>query len=261
MKKYCSILLFILISVCGVSAFAEEEKAGIVTGKVMIKEGVPMANGVVFIFNDASGPPPALDKYWRVPDEIVKTDAEGRFTANLSEGKYYIGAIKRMAGEDIGPMQEGDLFLPFRGDSASKQYVIVGGTKRDLGTITGAVPYKKEKNRFSAGETAIEGVITDSRGRPVENALVFAFLTPAMVGKPLFISEKTGKDGHYVVRVHQGGDFYLKIRNFYGGGAMKAGEIMGSYGQEKPMAVEVKTGIVTKGINISGINFSGSGAK
>jgi hypothetical protein len=42
---------------------------------------------------------------------------------------------------------------------------------------------------------------------------------------------------------------------------MKAGEIMGSYGQEKPMAVEVKTGAVAKGINITGISFPGQGVK
>jgi hypothetical protein len=82
-----------------------------------------------------------------------------------------------------------------------------------------------------------------------------------MVGKPLFISEKTGKDGRYILRVHQGGNYFLKIRNSYGGGAMKAGEIMGSYGQEKPMAVEVKTGAVAKGINITGISFPGQGVK
>jgi len=220
-----------------------------------------MANSVVFIFSDASGPPPSFNKYWRVPDEIVKTDAEGRFIAKLSEGKYYIGAIKRKSGEEIGPMQEGDLFLPFHEGSAPKQYTVVNGTKTDLGTIKGAVPYKKLSNRSMEGVTAIEGTVTDSRGKPVENALVFAFLTPAMVGKPLFISEKTGKDGRYILMVHQGGNYYLKIRNTYGGGALKAGEIMGSYGQEKPMAVEVKTGTVAKGFNITGINFPGQGAK
>jgi hypothetical protein len=261
MKKIISVLVFMMVCCVGVAGFAEESKPGTITGRVMIKDGVPMANGVVFIFNDASGPPPSLDRYWRVPDEIVKTDSEGRFVANLSEGKYYIGAIKRKSGEDIGPVQEGDLFLPFHGDSAPRQFTIAAGSKIDLGTISGALPYKKSGSKVTEGITAIEGTVTDSRGKAVENALVFAFLTPAMVGKPLFISEKTGKDGHYVLRVHQGGNYYLKIRNSYGGGAMKAGEIMGSYGQEKPVAVEVKTGSFTKGINITGISFPGQGVK
>lgn len=261
MKKLCSILLFLLVLCMGVTVYAEEAATGSLSGRVMIKDGVPMANGVVFIFSDASGPPPSFNKYWRVPDEIVKTDADGRFVANLSDGKYYIGAIKRKSGEDIGPMQEGDLFLPFHGESVPKQYTIVSGTKTDIGTISGAIPYKKSDNKSMAGITAIEGTVTDFKGKPVENALVFAFLTPAMVGKPLFISEKTGKDGRYILKVAQGGNYYLKIRNSYGGGALKAGEIMGNYGQDKPMAVEVKTGAIAKGINITGISFPGQGPK
>jgi hypothetical protein len=42
---------------------------------------------------------------------------------------------------------------------------------------------------------------------------------------------------------------------------MKAGEIMGSYGQEKPLAVKAKTGEIVKGINITGIHFPGQGPK
>lgn len=260
MKKICTNLLFILICCTGVMAFANEGGAGSISGKVMIKDGVPMADGLVYIFNDGAGPPPSLDfKYWRVPDEIVKIDAEGKFIAALSDGKYYLGAIKRKSGDDIGPLQEGDLFLPILGEGASRLHLVINGSTTDIGIVTGALPYNKTKIA-TGGITAIEGQITDSRGKPVENAMVFAFTSPAMLGKPLFISEKTGKDGKYILRVDQGGIFYLKIRNVYGGGTMKAGEIMGSYGRERPVAVEVKTGATVNGINITGISFSGPGA-
>jgi hypothetical protein len=249
-----------MICCIGAIAFAHEAKAGSISGKVMIKDGMPMADGLVYIFNNSAGPPPSLDfKYWRVPDEIVKTDGEGKFLAALPDGKYYLGAIKRKSGEDIGPLQEGDLFLPILAEGASRQHVIINDSATDIGNVTGALPYKKS-SFATESVTAIEGNITDSSGRPVENTMIFAFTSPAMIGKPLFISEKTGKDGRYTLRVYQGGKYYLKIRNVYGGGTMKAGEIMGSYGQAVPVAVEVKTGATIKGINITGISFSGPGA-
>lgn len=260
MKSICSILLCMLL-MCA-PACAEEARTGSITGRVMIKDGVPMANGVIFIFNDATGPPPSSDKYWRVPDEIVKTDADGKFVANLTAGTYYIGAIKRTSGDEVGPPQEGDLFLPFHGEGGvPKRHLVASGATTDVGVITGGLPFKKSSIRTREGITAIEGKVIDSRGNPVQDALVFAFLTPAMVGKPLFVSERTAKDGTYIIRVHPGGSYYLKVRNTYGGGALKAGEIMGSYGQEKPVGVEVRTGAIVKGINITGIRFPGRGPK
>jgi hypothetical protein len=261
MKKISLILLLMLIFCVEVTVFADEVKTGILSGTVMIKDGVPMANGVVFIFNSASGPSPSSNMYWRVPDEIVKTDAEGKFLAKLADGTYYIGAIKRKAGEDIGPPREGDMFLPFHGEGSPKAHIVANGSATDLGIITGAYPFKKSSIKTNEGVTAIEGKVTDSSGKPVQHAFVFAFQTPSMVGKPLFVSERTGKNGKYILRVHQGGDYFLKIRNTYGGGAMKAGEIMGSYGQENPVAVTAKTGETVKGINIIGIRFPGQGPK
>jgi hypothetical protein len=259
MKKICSILLFMMVCCAGVAAFAEEVKTGSLSGTVMIKDNEPMANGVVFVFNSSSGPPPSSDRYWRVPDEIVKTDTQGRFDTKLANGTYYIGAIQRKSGENIGPPQEGDLFLPFYGEGAPKEHVVANGSAIDVGTITGALPFKKSSLKLKDGVTAIAGKVIGPRGKPVMNAFVFAFQTPAMVGKPLFVSDRTGKDGKYILRVHQGGDYFLKIRNTYGGGALKAGEIMGSYGQESPVAVRAKTGEIITGINIAGIRFPGQG--
>lgn len=245
----------------GVMAFAEMSKIGSISGQVMITEGVPMSEGLVFFFNEDSGAPPSFDRYWRVPDEVVNTDINGKFRAVLADGKYYIGAIKRKTNEDIGPLQEGDLFLPFYADGAPTKYVINNGSAINLGIVYGVKPFSTSILKTGAGITAIEGYVTNSRGKPLENTLVFAYSTPTMFGKPLFISEKTGKDGKYLLRVYEGGNYYLKIRNSYGGGAMKAGEIMGSFGEERPKAVEVKTGTIVKGINITGVTFSGQGPK
>lgn len=239
---------------------ANEVRTGAIAGKMMIKNGGALANGLVYFFNDRNGPPPSPDKYWRVPDEITKTDAEGNFKAQLLEGKYYLGATKRVAGQDPGPPQEGDLFLPASSEKGGpKEYLVKKGETTDAGTIAEALPFQRNMIKTSDGITAIEGVITDNKGRPVDKALVFAFLTPAMIGRPLFVSERTGSDGRYLLRVDKGGTYYLKIRDVYGGGVPKVGEIIGSYGEKKATPVTVEFGKILKGINISGISFPGRG--
>lgn len=249
-------ILFCIATTVG----AEDVKTGTISGKMKIKNGGPLANGVVFFFNEASGPSPSPEKYWRVPDEIVGTDGEGNFKAVLVEGKYYLGASKRKSGQEVGPPQEGDYFLPAMEEKGvSKTFRVDKGKVTDIGTIADAIPFSKAIIKTQNGITAIEGTITDAEGNPLERAMVFAFLTPAMVGKPLFVSERTGKDGKYLLRVNQGGDYYLKIRDVYGGGAPKVGEIMGGYGQDKPVPVAAKTGTTVKGIDIIGIRFLGRG--
>jgi hypothetical protein len=261
MNKLGSVLLVILICCTVITSFADNGKPGSISGRLILKDGSPMAYAQVFIFNESSGAPPSFDKYWRVPDEVIQADGEGRFRAVLANGKYYLGAIKRKSGSEVGPLQNGDLFLPFYADGQPISYAVVNSSAIDLGTVSGAEPFSKEILKNGDGTTAISGIVTDAHGKPVANALVFAFTSAAMMGKPLFISEKTGKDGTYMLRVYQGGDYYLKIRNSYGGGTMKSGEIMGSYGQDEPSPVSVKTGTIVNGINISGMYFAGQGPK
>ena len=260
MKKINGFLALAFVFCTAITVCAAEVKTGTITGKMMIKNGGPLANGVVFFFNEASGPPPSPEKYWRVPDEIAGTDGEGNFKALLVEGKYYLGASKRTTGQEVGPPQEGDYFLPVMEEKGiPKTYRVDKGKVTDIGTIAEAVPFTKATIKTQNGITSIEGTITDTDGKPLERAMVFAFLTPAMVGKPLFVSERTGTDGKYLLRVNQGGTYYLKIRDVYGGGAPKVGGIMGGYGQDKPYPVTVKTGTAVKGIDIKGIRFVGRG--
>jgi len=255
-------LFLLLVLACSLWSMdcSGEALAGTITGRVMIKDGLPMANGLIYIFNSASGPPPSFDfRYWRVPDEVARIDKEGRFTAVLPEGVYYLGAIRRTSGEELGPLQDGDMFLPLPGEGESRQYTITSGPAKDVGMISGAVTFRKASVATTTGINAIEGRVIDSQGKPLENILVLAFTNAAMMGKPLFISEKTAKDGRYLLRVHQGGKYFLKIRSAYGGGALQPGDIMGSYGKEEPVAVEVKTGAIVRGIDITGSPFKRQG--
>lgn len=79
--------------------------------------------------------------------------------------------------------------------------------------------------------------------------MVFAFSTPTMVGRPLFVSERSDRDGKYLLRTHRGGNYYLRARANHGGGPPAADEVMGIYKDGKP--VVIKTGQLRKGVNIS----------
>src|SRR6266702_5744824 len=90
---------------------AEEAMTGRISGKWISSGKEPMAGGLVYFFNGASGPRPSPDSYWRVPDEVANIDTEGRFSVELVAGNYYLGAIKRIKGNELGPPLDGDFFF------------------------------------------------------------------------------------------------------------------------------------------------------
>ncbi len=236
----------------------QEIKTGTITGQLMTKGGVPLSGGQAFFFNDASGPPPSAEKYWRIPDYVTHIDDQGKFSLDLPEGTYYLGAIKRVSNEKIGPPKEGDYFFASTDDKGlPKSYAVKNGRKSDIGTIAAAVPFQKSASKPGVEITSVEGTILDTTGTPVEGALVFAYTARTMVGKPLFASERTGKDGHYSLRVHGNGKYYLRVRSVYGGGPPAIGDIIGIYGEKEPIAVSTRKGEKVQGINILVKRFYG----
>jgi len=129
-----------------------------------------------------------------------------------------------------------------------------GGT--DIGTITEAVPFRKKTDTVQEGTTAIAGTIKDQEGNPVQGAIAFAYLTPTVTGKPYYVSERTGKDGRYLLRVGNGGTYYIKIRTTLKGGQPETGEILGTYGKERPLPVTVVSGKTITDIDIAGKKFT-----
>ena len=79
--------------------------------------------------------------------------------------------------------------------------------------------------------------------------LVFAFPSPMMFGRPLFVSERSDKDGKYLLRLYGGGKYYISSRTNYGGGPPTAEQTMGVYAKGQPLTLE--TGEVKKGIDIT----------
>ncbi|MBT1076650.1 carboxypeptidase-like regulatory domain-containing protein [Geobacter grbiciae] len=227
-------------------------QTGTLSGRVLGEGGNPLANGSVVLFRRGAGPPPAPDRYWLVPDYVEDLDDDGRFSVAVEAGAYYLAAIKRNNRKEIGPPKDGELFLvaaDAKGMPAT--FTVKGGETAGAGTIAGVRPFGKETAAARpAGFTAIEGTIVDGDGKPVEGVIVFAFTSPTMVGKPLFVSERSGKEGNYLLRVAAGGVYYLKVRDVYGGGEPAEGTVYATFGGDIPSAVNVDYGDVKKGVTI-----------
>jgi hypothetical protein len=229
------------------SVYSEAEvKTGTIVGRVaMIGKG-PIMDGTVTFYDAASGPPPSATMYWRVPTYAVGADNNARFVANLPEGKYYIGAIDKPLEEAMGPLSEGELFyVSTDGRGTSLQYKVKKGKIVDVEVIE-ATPFHCSM-QVKKGMTAIQGTVRKEKGGPIEGMTVFAYSKQSMAGQPLFVSERTDKDGRYQLRVPGSGAYYLRARKNYAG-PLSPDELVGTFKNGKP--VTVKKAATQKGIDI-----------
>ncbi len=264
MKRTGLLLVFLLCLFVTTGVPAQQAKTGIIHGKFVEKDGISMAGGIVIYFNLVPGPKPSKTDYYKIPDYVDKIDSEGSFSTELPEGRYWFGAIKRIEGPDrIGPPQKGEIFYASIDEEGKpKWYPVKAGEKTDTGVVSEIYPYDPAIVELKEGDSAIEGLILDQEGNPIEGALVFAYMDVAnLLGKPMYVSDRTGQDGKYILRVYEGGEYYLRVRNIYGGGPPVAGQILGGYGHKEPVAVVVKTGEITSGIDMNVIKFPGRGPK
>ncbi len=259
MIKKCAILFSLIILLSAVSLYAEKIERGQISGQLMIKGGGPMSGGMIVFFKTETGPVPDPNRYLRIPDEVADMDEEGKFRVVLPAGKYFMGAVKRMSGDKIGPPQDGDYFFISQDPKGVPLvYAIEKDSNMNVGVISEAVPFKRVIPGDAAG---ITGVISDLNGSPVTGAIVFAYFTETMTGLPPFTSHRTGNDGRYFISMSHAGKYYLRVRDIYGGGPPVAGAIMGGYGEEKPASVTVKTGEITEGMDIKVVRHMERGPK
>jgi hypothetical protein len=143
----------------------KEVKRGTVTGRIMVKnkEGVPLSWGQIMFYDISSGPPPIPEKYERTPDISKNMDAEGKFKFEIPEGTYFMGAIKRLSGDRLGPPQEGDyVFRSLNEKGQPKEYIVKAGKTLDVGTFAEAFPITPEDLSRRSVTTALEGTIVNT---------------------------------------------------------------------------------------------------
>ena len=240
---------------------APSEAEAVISGKVMIKGKTPMAYGIVLMFNKDYGPPPHPYRYWRIPDLINGTDKNGNFSVAVPEGTYYLMIAQKKPGGEIGPPKEKE-FLYFHGDAKGNAtpITVTSGTRLNLGVLAKSFVWTPKMVSQDKNVTAIEGVVADTEGIPVEHAVVFAYLSPDAVGRPAFVSDRTKKNGSYQLRVYEGSTYYLKVRSVIGGGAPEAGELQSAAKGIPPVEVAVATGQQLKGVTLKVEKFSGKGS-
>jgi hypothetical protein len=259
-----SILIVIFIS--GIAPATEsaqetvkEVKTGTVTGRIMVKDGLPLAWGQIMFFDYLTGPPPVPSKYERTPDVSKTVDAEGLFKIEIPEGRYYIGAVKRLSGDRLGPPLEGDyIFRSLDEKGKPKEYEVKAGKVLDVGTFTGAFQITDRELAERRITTALKGVIVNQEWQPVADAVVIAFTEPYLGKKPLFASNKSDKDGKYILPLTEG-TYYLRVRNSFAAGPPEPGQIVGYYGEGTPSPVSVKDCEIIEGIDFQVVVFRGRG--
>ncbi len=223
----------------------EDAVKGVVSGKVMMKGGDPMVGGIVTFYNVLTGPSPQNDKYWRVPDELADIASIGSFSVELAAGSYYMEAMKRVSGKNVGPPGPGDYFYNGRDEDGNhKVYTIKSGQTIDIGTISEVPKYEEV---IAKDITGVQGTIIDKDGEPVEGAIVFAYETNKLTASPLFVSGRTADNGRYLMRVSKEGKYYLRVRDVYGGGPPHGGALISGY---TATAVTIKAGAVQEGVDI-----------
>ncbi len=249
MKKIIIVLIF-LIGLQTADVFSNEKAGtGSISGKIMIRDSGPMADGTVLFFNDAKGPVPNEKLYMRAPEIIANTDTEGRFSITLPEGKYYIGGKKHLTGKWNGPPREGDLFFISMDETEMpKAYLLSKGDSISVNIESGNTPYARPDSMD--GITAIEGIVSDINGNPVEDVVVFAYLTSVMGEELAFVSDYTENDGRYMLRVHEGGIYFLMVMGKFGTVTQNSGMIINYDSKEITDVLDVTSGKIKKDVNV-----------
>jgi hypothetical protein len=96
----------------------------------------------------------------------------------------------------------------------------------------------------------IEGTVIDENEAPVEGAVILAHMKPGIQEMASYVSERTTKDGKFVLRVTDGGSYYLRVRSEYHGGVPNAGDFVNINDPKEQIPVTLKKGEKIKGVTI-----------
>lgn len=245
----------LLITVVPAAAWAGEAGTGSLAGWVAPSVGTAPQTGIVVIFDAARSPAPG-GNYLRVPEKTARLDTKGAFMVDIPEGSYYVGAILRSASDAVGPPGTHDTMVTALDERGlPRKWDVTAGVVAPVGALSQVMPVggghaARMKN------VGFEGHVLDDLGRPVAGALVFAWRKTDTSGSPLFVSEKSAGDGHYLLRVDQHGDYFVIARQS-GQGRLSFPADGAALGGASGTVVHVGGDVVVPGKNVT-INHSGS---
>jgi len=223
--------LFLSFPTCTVSAEEGRESSpvgriGTVTGQLMAGGEKPLAGGRAAFFVVAIGPPASQGSLRRIPEVVAPLAQDGKFTARLPAGRYYLGAMSRDASMGPGPpRQDEEVFSVLDAQQERMIIEIAGAGEIDLGQIRVVSQHHspEPENYFT-----VTGTVRDDQGRPFAGAYIFVKINPHSQ-RPNFVSAGTGADGRFEIRLPAGRPYYLVAKETVSTGRPAEGERVGAY--------------------------------
>ncbi|MDY0352219.1 MAG: hypothetical protein RBR09_13270 [Desulfobulbaceae bacterium] len=206
-----------------------------ISGRILIDGKDPMPGGVAAFFDTRSEYPPKFGNLRRIPDHVAKVGPEGRFTAVLPAGSYYLGVIVRDNPEAItgppGPEEKG--FSAVNDEGKRKIFAVaVGQAEVDLGDIYVSTPRDEWKH---TDFFTVRGTVIDKTGQPfAEGAWILVNQNPVS-RRPNFISGKISGSGQFELHLPPGRPYYLIAKDVLGMGRPQPGRHVGAYTGSEPV--------------------------
>jgi len=239
MKKWVLMLLLILLFMPLGSQAEEkidpaEDPTGTLSGRVLNEAGEPLPGGVVSFFDTSKGIPPQIYKTHRIPDMVGRMDREGKFSAKLKPGIYYLGAmVITDKNRGPGPPRAGETFYFARDKKGNlREFRVKKKRVKDVGDVIGAKPetFPQAKNLV-----VIEGKLVREDGKPFVGGIVLA-KTDMNKQRPDFVSERTDEDGRYELKLPANTPYYLVARERVVGRPIP-GTFVGTFGSDSPISL------------------------
>jgi hypothetical protein len=187
-----------------------------------------------------------------VPDQLGELDNSGRFELQLPAGIYYLSAVNAPAGMPMGPPPVGEpVYYKMNTKKEIQPFTVLAGKKTNAGVISSSLPHKRGSiGKLDSIVTSIAGTVVDENGAPVEGAVILAHLKAGVQEMASYVSERTEKDGSFLLQVNDGGIYYLRVRSEYHGGAPNPGDIVNYNDPAGQLGVSLKKGEKLTGITI-----------
>ena len=201
-----AILLILLLVV----STAPEAESATVSGRMLMKNGIPLAGGIAVAFDLQSEVPPAPERYFRPPDYGAEIKNDGSFQLLLPPGEYAIGAVKRKEGK-TGPPREGDVYFMIKDEDHNlKRIAVPANGDVALGNLAQGEIFKPVMDP-TPPVTSVIGRVTDTQGNPVPGIVVAAVLSKQGMENILFYAQDTDSNGTYKLHLPFGGTYNLGI--------------------------------------------------
>ncbi len=203
-------------------------------------DGTPVPDAVVTAYLRADG------SFRDLGFASAPSGPDGSFAIGLPPGKYFLVVRKRASGEMVGPLRKGDYF----GYYPANPVEVSNGRITPL--VIPVTILKMRNAPFYSGDEAgalVEGRILGRDGKPGEGVYAALYDNPAMLGRPMFLSDVTGPDGRYRISVREPGKYYLGARTGYGG-APAPGGLYGRYEGNPDHSVSIREGERLTGMDI-----------